>query len=153
MPKNKKVGSALGVERISVSLPRGLARQLDSLVASKGFLNRSQAVAAIISNSVLETTRTSKEAVMAGSITLFYNQTRNGLLAELAKLRRRHIDEVIGSLQVQLEGNHMMEVMIVQGPAATLERITDAFVACKGVKAGKLSLTSATIPPIHPLAK
>lgn len=153
MPKRKTGGEDPGVVRISISLPRGLSADLDNLVASRGFGNRSQAIAMMISDSVVENTRSSRAAVLAGSITLFYNQSRNGLLQRLARLKRKHIDEVIGSLQVQLEDNHLMEVMIVQGPASTLERITDAFVACKGVKAGKLTLTNTVIPPIYPISK
>jgi CopG family nickel-responsive transcriptional regulator len=141
------------VSRISISLPPDVSRGLDQLVETRGFENRSQAVASIINESLLEQQKEDPEAIMAGTITLFYNQGRKNILGELASLKRRCIDEVIGSLQVQLEKNHVMEVILVQGPVHTLQKITDQLVACKGVKVGKLTLTSSIIPQLHPLQK
>lgn len=141
------------VSRISVSLPPDVCRDLDALVASKGFESRSQAISTMITESLIEHGRQTGEGIMAGTITLFYNQKKNNLLTELAALKRRSIDEVIGSLQVQLENDHVMEVILVQGPAARLQAITDELVTCKGVKAGKLTLTSTIIPQLHPLPK
>jgi CopG family nickel-responsive transcriptional regulator len=93
------------------------------------------------------------DEVMAGTITLFYDQSKNNLLSRLATLKQEHIDEVIGSLQVQLEHGHIMEVILIQGPAGMLQEISNAFVTCKGVKGGKLTLTSTIIPQLHPLKK
>ncbi len=139
------------VSRISVSLPTDVARSLDDLVTARGFENRSQAVATIVTESLLEYRREAGEGVMSGTITLFYNQGRNQLLTRIANLKRRAIDEVIGSLQIQLEDNHIMEVIVVQGPVKKLQKFTNSLVACKGVKVGKLTLTAALIPPVHPL--
>jgi len=141
------------VSRISISLPPEVSRGLDELVEAQGFESRSQAVASIINESLLEHQKAAPEGIMAGTITLFYNQGRKNILGELAALKRRFLDEVIGSLQVQLENNHVMDVILVQGPVETLQEITNQLVACKGVKVGKLTLTSSIIPPLHPLQK
>ena len=139
------------VSRISISLPPAVSRGLDKLVKARGFESRSQAVTSIINESLLEHRRQAKDEVMAGTITLFYNQGRKNILGELAALKRRFLDEVIGSLQVQLENNHVMDVVLVQGPVGILQKITDRLVACKGVEVGKLTLTSTIMPPLHPL--
>jgi CopG family nickel-responsive transcriptional regulator len=107
----------------------------------------------MITESIIEHSAEAGEAVMTGTITLFYNQSKNNLLSRLADLKREHIDEVIGSLQVLLEHDHIMEVILIQGPASILQEITNAFVTCKGVKGGKLTLTSTIIPQLHPLKK
>jgi CopG family nickel-responsive transcriptional regulator len=139
------------VARISISLPPEVSRQLDELVESRGFESRSQAVASMIQESVLEHRAESGESIMAGTITLFYQQTGRNLLGDLAALKRKYVDEVIGSLQVQLEDHHLMEVILVQGPVAKLQMISNELVACRGVKVSKLTLTSSLIPPLHPL--
>jgi CopG family nickel-responsive transcriptional regulator len=151
MPKPKK--SREPVSRISISLPPDVSRGLDKLVEARGFESRSQAVTSIINASLLEHQKETEKGIMAGTITLFYNQGRKNILEELAALKRRFLDEVIGSLQVQLENDHVMDVILVQGPVAILQKITDRLVACKGVKVGKLTLTSTIMPPIHPLRK
>lgn len=139
------------VERISVSLPRGLVAELDQLVVERDFDNRSQALAWMVREALLESRRVEGQAVMAGTITLFFKQTRPGILQELAGLKREFVDEVIGTLQVLLGEDHLMEVLLVQGPVDRLQTFTDRLVACKGVKAGRLTLTTDLIPPIHPL--
>ncbi len=148
LPKKKEP-----VTRISISLPGDVCRDLDRLVIAKGFESRSQAITTMITEGLIEHGREAGAGIMAGTITLFYNQTKNNLLTELAVLKRRYIDEVIGSLQVQLESDHVMEVILVQGPSDRLQTITDELVTCKGVKAGKLTLTSTIIPQLHPLPK
>ncbi len=148
---NKRGRDAGRVERVSLSLPREVLAGLDEWADRRGFESRSQAVASIIRLGLLEDKQENGGAVMAGSITLFFSQNRPGILEELAALKRRCVDEVIGALQVQLEDGHLMEVILVQGPVAKLEEFTDALLACKGVKAGKLTLTSSLIPPLHPL--
>lgn len=139
------------VARISISLPPEVSRGLDRLVKARGFDSRSHAVSSIINESLLDHQEETEDGIMAGTITLFYNQSRPNILGELAALKRRFIDEVIGSLQVQLERDHVMDVILVQGPVKILQTITDQLVTCKGVKAGKLTLTSSIIPQLHPL--
>ena len=137
------------IQRMSVTIPAGLLRSLDQMVAERGFDNRSQAVAELIHDRITEHQQATGNEVMAGSITLFYDQTKNNLLAQLAELQREHVAEVISSLHVQLERNFMMEVILVQGPAQKLKQITHDLVACKGVKGGKLALTPIVLPPLH----
>lgn len=150
MPSKKRPQKET-VERISVSLPPGLVGELDALAAERNFDNRSQAVAWMIRERVLENRRVTGRGVMAGSITLFFKQSRSGILEELAGLKREFLDEVIGTLQVQLVEGHLMEVLLVQGPVERLQTFTDRLIACKGVKAGRLTLTTDLIPPVHPL--
>ena len=136
-------------ERISMTLPRSTLDQLDSMVDQRGFANRSQAITEIINKELVEYNTPIDESVMAGTITLFYNHSRSGLAARLTHIQREHIDEVISSLHVQLENNHTMEVILVQGPAARLREIADSLITCKGVKTGNLNLTTSILPPIH----
>jgi len=139
------------IERVSLSLPRDLLGELDAWTRKRGFNSRSQAVTAVLRQALLEDKQSTADAVMAGTITLFFRQDRPGLLQKLALLKRRYLDEVIGTLQVQLAGEHLLEVLLVQGPTDRLRDLTNDLVACKGVKAGNLNLTSELIPPLHPL--
>ncbi len=148
--------SETGVKRISISLPQDVYRELSNLVISRGYDNRSQAIAEMVNLSVMEDARDDNntgDEVMTGTITLFYNQSKGRLLAELAAIEREHIDEVISSQHVLLEDEHVMEVVIVQGVARKLREICNRFRACKGVRAGRLSLSSAIMPPLKTRGK
>jgi CopG family nickel-responsive transcriptional regulator len=140
-----------GVSRISISLPEPLLRQLDTMLVDRGFESRSQAVAEMIHQEVAEHKQQLGEEVMAGTITLVYDHSTPGLQKQLADLQHRHLSEVISSLHVHLMHAHTMEVMLVQGPAARLQAIADRMLTCRGVITGRLSLTTAILPPVHPL--
>lgn len=136
-------------ERISMTLPRSTLRQLDAMVDRRGFANRSQAITEIINREIVEYNQQLDASIMTGTITLFYGNRRNNLQSRLSEIQRSHIAEVISSLHVHLEDDHTMEVLVVQGPAEKLREIANELIACKGVKTGKLSLSTITMPPIH----
>lgn len=139
------------VSRISVSLPEVLLYEFDTMVSQRGFESRSQAVADMIRNSLGEFRQKHGKEIMAGTITLVYDHSRPGLQKQLADLQYRYVDEVISSLHVNLQCAHIMEVILVQGPASLLQTIADELTTCRGVISGKLQLTSAILPPVHPL--
>jgi len=139
------------VSRISVSLPERLLRQLDSMVLARGFESRSQAIAEMVNQQLVEHRQELGEDIMAGTITLVYDHSTPGLKQQLADLQHQHLSEVISSLHVHLMHAHTMEVILVQGPAQQLQHIADRMLTCRGVITGKLQLTTAIIPPLHPL--
>ncbi len=139
------------VSRISVSLPEPLLRQLDGMVEERGFESRSQAIAEMINRQLLEHKQELGEDIMAGTITLVYDHSTPGLQHQLALLQREYLNEVISSLHVHLMHAHTMEVILVQGPAVRLQQIANRMLTCRGVINGKLQLTTAILPQVHPL--
>lgn len=148
MKTDQKTNKALA-QRISISLPPKLALALDAMVEQRGFQNRSQAVAEMIEESIIQHRQEDGETVMAGTITLFYDSGKTGLLQQLAKIEREHVEECISSQHVLLEGQYIMEVVLVQGPVKRLRLITNRMLTCKGVSSGGLTLTSKLIPQVH----
>ncbi len=140
-----------GVSRISVSLPEALLEQLDRMVSRRGFESRSQAIAEMINRQLVEHKQQLGEEIMAGTITLVYDHSTPGLQKQLMDLQHEYLSEVISSLHVHLMHAHSMEVLLVQGPAARLQFIADKMVTSRGVITGRLQLTTAIMPPVHPL--
>lgn len=138
------------VSRISISLPEELLTELDAMVGDRGFASRSQAINDMLHKSLVEHKRERGLDVMVGIVTLFYNNSVQGLQKQLADLQARHIDEVISSLHVHLMHNQTMEVILVQGPARMLQEIADKMITQRGVISGNLQLIAALIPPLHP---
>jgi CopG family transcriptional regulator, nickel-responsive regulator len=140
------------VSRISMSLPYGLLRELDRMVIERGFESRSQAISDMLHQFVIEHKRERGRELMVGTVTLVYDNAVPGLQKQLAELQARHIDEVISSLHVHLMHNQTMEVILVQGPVDSLQRIADALISTRGVISGKMHLVAALIPQLHPFA-
>ena len=138
------------VSRISMSLPEELLSELDMMVAERGFASRSAAVSDMIHQGLMDYKSQHGADLMAGVITLVYDNTVSGLKKRLSDLQIQYIDEVISSLHVHMANSHTMEVMLVQGPAVRLRQIADEMISCRGVKSGKIHLIAALIPQIHP---
>ena len=143
-PNNKALA-----QRVSISLPADLAHALDTMIDERGFQNRSQAIAEMIEQSLIRHRQTDATAVMAGTLTLFYDSSKAGLLEQLAKIERTYLEECISSQHVLLEGQYIMEVLLVQGPVRRLRQLSNDMLSCKGVSSGDLTLTSKLIPQVH----
>jgi CopG family nickel-responsive transcriptional regulator len=141
------------VSRISMSLPEELLRELDRMVAQRGFDSRSQAISDMLHQFVVEHKRERGDDVMVGTVTLFYDNSTPGVQKQLAELQVRHIAEVVSSLHVHLMNNQTMEVILVQGPVRILQRIADEMISRRGVISGRMHLAAALIPQLHPYSR
>jgi CopG family nickel-responsive transcriptional regulator len=135
--------------RITISLPDLVFRQFTEVMDERGFHNRSQAIAEVLTQNVADYYRLKGNRLMAGTITLFYDHKRPGLKQQIADIQHENIREVISSLHVLLENSNTMGVILVQGPAKRLRQIANRLLACKGVLAGRLNLTRTLLPPIQ----
>lgn len=140
-----------GVARISISLPEKLLNQLDVMVAERGFESRSQAIADMINQQLTEHRQELGQDIMAGTINLVYDHSIAGVQKHLADLQHEYIAEVISALNVNLKHSSTLSVMLVQGPASKLKMIADRMITCRGVVSGKLLMSAAILPQLHPL--
>ncbi len=128
--------------RFSVSLPPELLRQLDAMISDKGYDNRSQAVADMVRDALVEHRQRSADEDIAGTITLVYDHHKQHVQAALTDIQHDHHDLIISTLHVHLDHHNCLEVLAVRGKAANVKRIADELIAAKGVKHGKLTVTT-----------
>jgi CopG family nickel-responsive transcriptional regulator len=130
------------VVRFTVSVPRDLARQLDQMTREKGYDNRSLAVADLIRAGLVEHRRNLGNREIAGTITLVYDHHKQHVQATLTDIQHEHHEVIISTLHVHLDHHNCLEVLVVRGQAPTVKKIADELTAAKGVKHGKLTVTS-----------
>jgi CopG family transcriptional regulator, nickel-responsive regulator len=128
--------------RFSISVPDSLAKQLDQMARQKGYDNRSLAVADMIRAHLIEHRQNFGDEDIAGTITLLYDHHRQHVQAALTDIQHDHQAVIIATLHVHLDHHNCMEVLAVRGRAALIKRIADELIAAKGVKHGKLTVTS-----------
>jgi CopG family nickel-responsive transcriptional regulator len=146
MPKEE---TADGLRRVTVSMPEETFQVLDRVVTARGFGSRSQAISEMIHAQAAEHLGKIGTEVMAGTLTLVYDESKSSLLRDLSRICREHVAEVISSQHILLEDEHVLEVLLMQGPAKRLREVTNKLVACKGVKSASLALTPHLMPPLH----
>jgi CopG family nickel-responsive transcriptional regulator len=138
------------ISRFSISLPGELLERLDELVSRRKLPSRSQVLAELIREALVEHELAGDPArVVAGTLTLVYDGGRGSLRNRLAAIQRRYLKEVISSQHVFLEREHSLEVLLVQGPGQRLERLADELRSVKGVKQVRSVLTETLVPPLH----
>ena len=140
--KKRNNGAEAGAERLSLSLPNGLAAALDQLVADKGAASRSALVADLVRAEVVEHRSRRGKQEIAGTITLVYDHHARNLQAKLTDLQHDSEALIVSVMHVHLGHHDCPEVLVVRGPADKVRGLADKLAAVRGVKHGKLTITT-----------
>lgn len=128
--------------RFSISISEELLKQLDHMVKGRGYQNRSQAIASIVRDSLVETHASQGKREIAGTVTLVYDHHKAKLLSQLTAVQHDFGELIISVLHVHLDHSNCMEVLAVRGAAERIRRLADRLTSIKGIKHGKLSVTT-----------
>ena len=128
--------------RFSVSLPAKLLQDLDQMTSTQGYTNRSLAVADMIRDRLVEHRQKFGNEDIAGTITLVYDHHKQHVQATLTDIQHDHHELIISTLHVHLDHDNCLEVLVVRGKAGSIKKIADELIAAKGVKHGKLTVTT-----------
>lgn len=132
----------VSVSRFSVSLKSGLLRQLDKMVKEKGYDNRSLAIADMVRDQLVGHRQEDGNAEVAGTVTLVYDHHKPHVQESLTEIQHDYRESIISTLHVHLDHHNCLEVLVVRGKASQVKAIADRVIGAKGVKHGKLSITS-----------
>jgi CopG family transcriptional regulator, nickel-responsive regulator len=130
------------VARFSISLPQGLLAQLDQMSKEKGCANRSLAIADMIRAGLVEHRQKFGSEEIAGTITLVYDHHKHNLQSALTEIQHDHEEVIVSTVHVHLDHHNCLEVILVRGKAGVIKKIADELIAAKGVKHGKLTVTT-----------
>ncbi len=127
--------------RFGVSLDRKLLAEFDRHIRRKRYTNRSEALRDLIrDNLVGEEWDENKETV--GTITFVYDHHVRDLTGKLTDIQHDYHGQILSGIHVHLDHNHCLEVLVVKGKGVEIKKVADALVSVKGVKHGKLTMTT-----------
>jgi CopG family transcriptional regulator, nickel-responsive regulator len=132
--------------RFGISIDDELLGRFDALSAEKGYVNRSEAIRDLIRDALVERTWESgvedlgEETV--GTVTLVYDHHVRDLSDRLTEQQHNHHHEIVSALHIHLDAHNCLEVLVVRGKAAVVRKIADELIGVKGVKHGKLVMTT-----------
>jgi CopG family nickel-responsive transcriptional regulator len=130
------------VARFSISLPPSLLEQLDEMSRQKGYDNRSLAITDMVRDRLVEHRQKFSNEEIAGTITLVYDHHKQHVQAALTDIQHDHHQVIVSTLHVHLDHDNCLEVLVVRGKAGLIKKIADELIAAKGVKHGKLTVTT-----------
>ncbi len=132
----------MAIIRFGISLDNALLKRFDSLIKRKGYSNRSEAVRDLIRDSLVMEEWESATAETVGTITIVYSHDTRELADTLTDLQHRYLDSIVSSMHIHLDAHNCLEVIVVKGKAKDIKAIADRLIGTKGVKHGKLSVTT-----------
>jgi CopG family nickel-responsive transcriptional regulator len=128
--------------RFGVSLPQELIEQYDILINGKKYPNRSEAIRDLIRNAIVQEAITGDEQ-MVGVLSLIYDHHKRELQDKLTELQHGHVESIISAMHVHLDHENCLEVIIIRGKATHIKQLADQMIATKGIRHGKLYLTTS----------
>ncbi len=128
--------------RFGVSINKGLLVQFDKIIEEKGYSNRSEAIRDLIRNQMVELEWEKEEEEVAGTVTLIYDHHVRGLSELLLEVQHSFHDLILSTMHLHLDHHNCLEVLAVKGAAREVRRIAERLISVKGVKHGRLSITT-----------
>ncbi|MDP8243954.1 MAG: nickel-responsive transcriptional regulator NikR [Candidatus Hinthialibacter antarcticus] len=127
--------------RFSVSLSEELMGGFDKLLDQKGYENRSEGIRDLIRDFLVQE-EIDKNREVVGVITLVYDHHVRELTNTLISKQHDTTAEVISAMHVHLDHHNCLEVVVARGKGKVLHAFADGLIGVRGVKHGKLVLTS-----------
>jgi len=132
----------MAVIRFGISLDNVLLERFDTLIRRKRYPNRSEAIRDLIRDALVSEEWESATLETVGTITIVYSHDKRELTDTLTDLQHSHYDSIISSMHIHLDEHNCLEVIVVRGKAKDIKAIADRLIGTKGVKHGKLSVTT-----------
>jgi len=132
----------MSVMRFGVSIESRLMKKFDDLIVRKGYTARSEALRDLIRDRLVEEEWEAGDQETVGTITIVYNHHTRELDHALTDLQHRSFHQIVSALHIHLDAHNCLEVLVVKGKGKDIRRIADSLIGTKGVKHGKLTMTT-----------
>ena len=131
------------LSRIGVAIDAGLLDKFDRLIAQRGYTNRSEAFRDLIRDELVEKAWESPDSHVVGTVTLVYDHHVRLLSEKLTGIQHDFHHSILSTLHVHLDHDNCLEVLVLRGRASDVRKVADALISTKGVKHGRLTITSS----------
>jgi CopG family nickel-responsive transcriptional regulator len=129
--------------RIGVAIDSDLLDKFDRLIEQRGYTSRSEAFRDLIRDELVQKVAESPDSSVVGTVTLVYDHHVRMLSDKLIDLQHDFHRAILSTLHVHLDHDNCLEVLVVRGKAGAVQKIADALISTKGVKHGRLTITTS----------
>ncbi len=128
------------MQRFTISLDDTLAGQFDALIASAGYVNRSEAVRDLIRHRIDSDHLDGASHWCVATITYVYDHHDRTVSSRVQSLQHDHHDLVITSLHTHLDHDHCLETVVLRGRTERVSALAQQLIALRGVRHGSVHL-------------
>ena len=138
------------MERITISIDSALAAEFDQLIAARGYKNRSEAVRDLVRQH-LEVQRQvhPPSGHCVANLSYVYNHHERDLAERLTALQHDQHDLTVATLHAHLDHDNCMESVILRGSTSAVRVFSDALMAQRGVRHGRLHVVAVDVDGAH----
>ncbi|MBM3775047.1 MAG: nickel-responsive transcriptional regulator NikR [Acidobacteria bacterium] len=131
------------LSRIGVAIDSDLLQKFDELIAQRGYSNRSEAFRDLVRDELVQKTWEAPDSQVVATVTLVYDHHTRMLNEKLTDLQHEHHHSILSTLHIHLDHDNCLEVTVMRGRVSAVQKIADALLSTKGVKHGRLTITTA----------
>ena len=142
----RRGGEMAELVRFGVSMDAELLAAFDHLIQQKQYDNRSEAIRDLVRQAIVQTRWQRGQAPAVAALCILYNHKAHDLARKLTHLQHGHVAEVVSTMHVHLDKESCFEVMILKGKARRIQALADRVIAARGVRHGRLVITTDTGP-------
>lgn len=128
--------------RFAISLDSDLLETFEQTRTRQKYASRSEAIRDLIRDHLVEQDWDDKRHAM-GTVTLVYDHHVRDLSEKLTNIQHDHHELVLSTMHVHLDHDNCLEVIVVKGKGQRIRSLADQLISAKGVKHGKLTITTA----------
>jgi len=139
--KRKTKPAQRKVIRFGMSLAEPLLRQFDQHIKSRNYSNRSEAIRDLIRQELVQQDWATGREV-ACTITLVYDHHTRELTSNLIRLQHDFQPMILSSQHIHLDHDNCLEVIIVRGRPAEVQKLANRIKATRGVKHCQLTMAT-----------
>ena len=129
--------------RFSVAMPEELLMRFDQLVARRGLAkNRSEVVRDLVRDALVEDECATPGTEVMGTLTIVFDHHASDLQEKLHSIQHDYFEFITSTLHVHLDHHHCLEVVVLRGETGLVQTIANLILGTKGVKNGRLVVTT-----------
>ncbi len=127
------------MQRITITLDDDLMKELDRMIALRGYQNRSEAIRDFARAGMQQAARdTGRAGECVAALVYVYDHAARDLSRRLVETYHGHHDLSLATLHVHLDDDNCMEVTALKGPQADVQHFADHIIAERGVRYGRV---------------
>ncbi|MBO8183049.1 MAG: nickel-responsive transcriptional regulator NikR [Archaeoglobus sp.] len=128
-----------GITRIGVSLPKNLLAEFDSIIKSRGYSSRSEAIRDAIRMYINEFKWLEKESgEVIGVVSVIYDHSYRGVTDTIISLQHDFNDIITTTMHIHLDEENCLEMINVKGDMAKVKKMVGRLSSLRGVTSVKL---------------
>ena len=77
-----------------------------------------------------------------GALTLLYCHDKRGITEKLLDIQHGRCSNIVSSMHLHLDEHNCMEMIAIKGMPQEVTEISDELISCRGVKHGRLIMSS-----------